>query len=108
MNRSSQIREIYAELRRALGGRINELEALEYAAAIVNLFVLEDEDEARFDLRVGGIPFDQWGIDTVFADGGWRLLEREPWLIRDIAEEEEYEQLMYQGFKRFNEERVTL
>lgn len=36
MNRSSQIREVYAELHRALGGRINELEALEHAAAIVN------------------------------------------------------------------------
>ena len=108
MNRSAQIREVYAELRRALGTRISELEALENAAAIVNLFVLGEEDEPRFGLRIGGTPFDQWGVDTVFADGGWRLLGREPWLIRDIAEEEEYEQLMYQGFKRFSEERVAL
>lgn len=108
MNRSAQIREVYAELRRALGRGINELEALEHSAAIVNLFVLGDDDEPEFSLRTGGIPFDQWALDTVFADGGWRVLGREPWLIRDIAEEEEYEQLMHQGFKRFNEERVTL
>jgi len=108
MNRSIQIREVYAELRRALGASISELEALEHAAALVNLFVLEDEDEPRFELRIGGIPYDQWELDKIFSDGGWRMLQREPWLIRDIAEEDECEQLMYQCFERFSEERVSL
>lgn len=107
MNRSVQIREVYAELRRALGSRISEFEALKHAATLVNLFVLEDEEELGFDLRVGGTPFDQWALDTVFADGGWRVLGREPWLIRDTADEDECEQLTYQSFKRFSEERVS-
>lgn len=108
MNRSIQIREVYAELRRALGSRISELDALESAAALVNLFVLEDEGESGFDLNFGRASFDQCALDTVFADGGWRVLGREPWLMRDMADEEEYEQLMYQGYTRLNEERASL
>lgn len=103
MNNSIQIREVYAELRRAFGSRISELDAQESAAAIANLFVMENEDEPRFEVHSGRASFDQCALDTVFADGGWHVLGCEPWLMRDIADEEEYEQLMYQGFKRFSE-----
>jgi hypothetical protein len=108
MNRSTQIREVYAELRRALGTRISEVEALEHAATLVKLFELDGEEESKFDLRVGGTPFDQWALDVVFADGGWCVLGREPWLSRDIAEEEEYEQMTQLGFRGLCEERISL
>jgi len=108
MNRSAQIREVYAELRFALGSSVSEFEALEHATALVNLFAIESEGFARFELNVGGLPFNQWALDMTFADGGWRVLGREPWLIREIEEEEEYEQLMYQNFSVINEEGVAI
>jgi len=108
MNRSAQIREVYAELRFALGESLSEFETLEHATALVNLFAMDGEDAAKFELNVGGVPFNQWALDIALADGGWRVLGSEPWLIREIEEEEEYEQLMYQNFSMINEEGVAI
>lgn len=108
MNRSAQVREVYAELRHVFGGRMSERETLEHTVSLINLFMLEEEDEFRFDLRIGGLPFDQWALDVAMADGGWRVLGREPWLGRDLDEEEEHEQMLYQELELFSNERGML
>jgi len=61
------------ELRRASSG-VASGDLLEYASQLVDAFF--EEQKPRFDLRLGGRPFDEWGLDAVFSDGGWRVLER--------------------------------
>lgn len=106
MNRSAKVREVYAEFRHIFSNKMSEREALEHAVALVNLFTLDDEEELQFDLRIGGLPFDQWALDIAMADGGWRVLGQEPWLARDLDEEEEHEQMLYQELARLSDERA--
>jgi hypothetical protein len=76
MSRPQQIREVFSELRAALGQRIAPGEALECAAMLVDLFA-EDDDGMHFSLRTGGVPFEMRALDVAFADGGWRVLCQE-------------------------------
>ncbi|HOW77155.1 MAG TPA: hypothetical protein PK959_14750 [Candidatus Competibacteraceae bacterium] len=72
MNRPQQIRAVFQELRRTVGDRFTARELLEQAAALVELFTVP-EDHSRFELRTGGVPFEEWSLDVAMADGGWRL-----------------------------------
>jgi hypothetical protein len=85
MNRPQRVRAVYQELRRASNGSVASGDLLDYASQLVDSFF--EEEKPRFDLRLGGRPFDGWGLDTVFADGGWRVLDRHP--IRTFDGEEE-------------------
>lgn len=76
MNRPQQVRQVFSELRAALGSHVSSRDLLEAAGALVELFD-EDADEPRFELRVGGLPFARWAVDKAFADGGWRVLALE-------------------------------
>jgi hypothetical protein len=105
MTRSTQIREVYAELRHALGNQISAREALEAAASIVDLFLIDEEEQAPgFDLYVGGMPFCQWALDVAISDGGWRVLRYELEQARVIEEEAEWETVVHRGFKQLAEE----
>ncbi len=104
MTRSTQIREVFAELRHALGDRISARDALEAAASLVDLFVIDEDDEGpQFDLRYGGMPFSQWALDVALADGGWRVLGHELDQARVIEEQEEWEMVVHRGFKQLAE-----
>jgi len=76
---------VYQELRRASNGGVASGDLLDYASQLVDSFF--KEEKPRFDLRLGGRPFDGWGLDAVFADGGWRVLDRHP--ICTLGSEEE-------------------
>lgn len=103
MTRSTQIREVFAELRNALGDRISARDALEAAASIVDLFTIDEDDGPQFDLRYGGMPFSQWAVDVALADGGWRVLGLELDQARVIEEQEEWEMVVHRGFKQLAE-----
>lgn len=75
MRKSKAVKEIYAEIRRALGSDISAAEALKLAKSLVD--VVDKADEPRFELKTGGVGFDQLTIDKVFADGGWKVMYRE-------------------------------
>jgi hypothetical protein len=74
MNRPQRVRAVYQELRRASNGSVASGDLLDYASQLVDCFF--QEEKPSFDLRLGGLPFDGWRIDVVFADGGWRVLAR--------------------------------
>ena len=56
MNRPQQVRAVYQELRRTVGDHFSARELLEQAAALVDLFAIP-EDNSRFELRTGGVPY---------------------------------------------------
>jgi hypothetical protein len=76
MTRFEQIRSLYAELRRATGDRHSPRVLLACAESLAELFT-GAVDAPEFSLHAGGVSFDRWGVDRVFADGGWRLLARD-------------------------------
>ena len=73
MRRANKINAVYQELKLALGDTVSSQELLEYSNSLVDLFGA-DESKPRFDLRRGGIKFDERSVDSVLADGGWKVL----------------------------------
>ena len=76
MSRPQQIRAVFQELRQALGDQFSAGDLLKRAASLVDLFTVKD-DASRFELRTGGVPFDEWNLNAAMADGGWRILNYE-------------------------------
>jgi hypothetical protein len=74
MDRPQRVKAVYLELRRASSSSISAGDLLEYAGQLVDAFT--QDEQPRFGLRLGGRPFDEWALDVVFADGGWRVLDR--------------------------------
>jgi hypothetical protein len=74
--RSMKVRQVFAELRRALGAEIPAGELLGLAAALVDAAApIECPDEHR---SVPDRPAsDQLPLDRAFSDGGWRVMHRE-------------------------------
>jgi hypothetical protein len=75
--RSIKVRQVFAELRRALGSNIPAGELLRLAAALVDATMpIEERDAHRSS---GPRPaFDQLPLDKAFEDGGWRIMSHEP------------------------------
>lgn len=76
MNQPKKIRSVYNELRIATDDSTSSLELLDCAGLLVDLFS-ESNEGPRCEIRTGGVPFDEWSLDKVFADGGWRVMGRE-------------------------------
>lgn len=100
MTRPRLVREVYFELRQSLAGRASTREMLESAAALVELFTQPEEIGTQFELRSGGLPFEQWALDVAFADGGWRVMSHETHLLEDLADEEDQERRIHNGLAR--------
>lgn len=76
-SRSIKVRQVFAELRHALGTEIPAGELLKLAAALVDAsYPRETKDEHRN--FVDRPAFDQVPLDKAFADGGWNIMETEP------------------------------
>jgi hypothetical protein len=99
MNRPQQVRQVFIELRRATSGSVAAGELLDCANQLVDAFY--GDDEPRFELRLGGRPFDEWALDTVFSDGGWRVLDRYQVESFDGDEEAVNDPLLVRQFKEF-------
>ena len=76
MNRPQQVRAVFQELRQTVGDLYSVQELLERAASLVDLFT-EKNDASRFELRTGGVSFEEWNLNAAMADGGWRILNHE-------------------------------
>lgn len=100
MNRPRLIREVYFELRQSMAGHASPREILESAAALVDLFTQPEDTGPHFDLRTGGVPFDQWALDVAFADGGWHVMSHETHLQEELADEESQERWIHNGMAR--------
>jgi hypothetical protein len=99
MNRPQQVRAVFQELRRTVGDRFTARELLEQAAALVDLFTVP-EDQSRFELRTGGVPFEEWGLDAAMADGGWRILNYEYRQTLALQHREAQEVMIHNGLAR--------
>lgn len=75
-NRSLKVRQIFAELRSAIGDEIPAGELLRLAAALVNTSSAPDTDEGYGESHDRYIC-DQLPLDEVLFDGGWRLVATE-------------------------------
>jgi hypothetical protein len=102
-NRAQRVREIYRELRKSAAATVPARELLRCAAELVELFD-EDTDSSRFELRTGGIPFENQALDIAFADGGWRVLYYETSRRDDALREEAQELLVHNGWARWARE----
>jgi len=76
MRRSFIIRQVFAELRHALGNEIPAIELLQFAAKLVDATrtPLIRDDEKFVSVRPA---IDELPMDKAFADGGWRIMARE-------------------------------
>lgn len=99
MNRPQQVRAVFQELRRTVGDRFSARELLERAAALVDLFTVP-EDNTRFELRRGGVPFEEWSLDVAMADGGWRILNDEYRQTLALKRQEVQEIMIHNGLVR--------
>jgi hypothetical protein len=74
--RALKIRQVFAELRHALGGEIPAIELLRLAAKLVDA---TREPSARDDEGVASTrsSIDELPLDKAFADGGWRIMARD-------------------------------
>lgn len=99
MNRPQQVRAVFQELRRTVGDRFSARELLEQAAALVDLFAVP-EDNTRFELYRGGVPFEEWSLDVAMADGGWRILNDEYRQTLALQRQEAQEIMIHNGLVR--------
>lgn len=83
-SRSIKVRQVFAELRQALGAETPAGELLRFAAALVDAsYSREPKDEHR---NVIDRPaFDQVPLDKAFADGGWHIMETEPGWVSETC-----------------------
>jgi hypothetical protein len=99
MNRPQQVRAVFQELRRTVGDHFTARELLEQAAALVDLFTVK-EDPSRFELRTGGVPFEEWSLDIAMADGGWRILNYEYRQTLALRRKDAQEIMIHNGLAR--------
>ena len=98
MNRPKTIRKVYGVLRDALGDQFPSHEILMSAAKLVDIF------EGR-DVHSGarhGNPrptFEELPLDEAFADGGWRVLERESIHLTEIFFDEPQDMIVRKKLK---------
>ena len=59
-----------------MGDSATSQEVLQCAYSLVELFST-DSSGPRCEFRTGGVPFENWSLDTAFADGGWRVFWNE-------------------------------
>jgi hypothetical protein len=74
--RALKIRQVFAELRNALGNEIPAIELLQLAARLVDATrspnVRDDEAVIRVRPSIDELP-----LDKAFADGGWEIMARD-------------------------------
>lgn len=74
--RASKVRQVFAELRYALGNEIPTIELLQLATKLVDATRMPStgDNDKIVALRPS---HDQLPLDQAFADGGWRIMARD-------------------------------
>jgi hypothetical protein len=92
---------VYYELRQATPQPVAANELLACAAGLVDLFEA-DRDCSHFELRTGGVPFENQALDVVFADGGWRVMYYEQSRREEAIRGEVEELMIHNGWARWS------
>jgi hypothetical protein len=77
VNRPAQIRQIYVELKHALGDEVSAGDLLRLAALIVENYREPEKLDPTFGDGPRQTPFVELELDNAMKDGGWRILEYE-------------------------------
>jgi hypothetical protein len=85
--RAYKVRQVFAELRHALGNELPAIELLQLAAKLVDATqpLSVRDDEKIVSLRPSK---DQLPLDEAFADGGWRMMARDRAYDKDHFEDD--------------------
>lgn len=75
MKRSAKVTAIFDEFCDVVGEGHSQADLLRLAESVVEMTHVDYVSPAAND-REYGTPFDNWSLDAMFADGGWRLLCR--------------------------------
>lgn len=86
--RPQQIRDVFAELRRAVGDIAPAGELLRAASELVGLFHADEFEEASCSMHLGGLPFECWSVDRVMGHATWRVVGFESDLFDEVRNEE--------------------
>ena len=81
-NRSIKVRQVFAELRQALGAEIPAGELLRLAAALVDASSPGEAKDPHQSLDPRP-AYDQVPLDKAFADDGWAIMRIDPRLVAD-------------------------
>ena len=103
MNRSRKVAAVFEELCGVMGRGNDQSDLLRLADHVVAMTHTDYISPAAND-REYGTPFENWAVDTVFADGGWRLLSRNDAAMSLSDQEEAKEVRTHQGMIRYLEE----
>ena len=103
MNRSRKVAAVFDELCGVMGRGNAQSDLLRLADHVVAMTHADYISPAAND-REYGTPFENWAVDTVFADGGWRLLSRNDTAMSLSDQEEAKEVRTHQGMIRYLEE----
>ena len=87
-SRSIKVRQVFAELRHALGAEIPAGELLRLAAALVDASYPRESKDQHLNV-VDRPAFDQVPLDKAFADGGWHLMETERGWVSETCWDDE-------------------
>ncbi|HAS50340.1 MAG TPA: hypothetical protein DCS21_00715 [Gammaproteobacteria bacterium] len=91
MNRPQQVRAVFQELRQTVGHLYSAGELLEKAAALVKLFLDEDDNPLYRERMTNRVPFEERELHDVMADGGWRVLNHVYHHDRDLFDWQAFE-----------------
>lgn len=106
MSRPKKVRQVYIELRLALGDEVCAHDLLRSAAMLVDIF---DGREVHPGIR-HGTPrptFEELPLDKAFADGGWRVLARESSLLAEVFSEDPQDLAVRRELKSLRMELAT-
>ena len=92
MNRPQQVRAVFQELRQTVGHLYSAAELLEKAAALVHLFLDDDDDNPLYrESMAGRVPFEERELHDLMADGGWMVLNHAYRYDRDLFDGQVFE-----------------
>ena len=83
----NQIKYVFSEFKRESGHLYSDAVLLEKAEQLVEI-MNPAQSVPKTELRTGGVPFDQYGLDVAMSDGGWRIMARESHLVSDFIDED--------------------
>ena len=103
MRRSKKVAKIFEELCESMGEDFGHSDLLRAADTIVDS-ASESYSMPVADDREYGTPFENWAVDTVLSDGGWRLLCRND-IAQSVCELEEAKEMRaHRAINRYMEE----
>jgi hypothetical protein len=103
MKRSAKVTAVFEEFCEVMGEGHDQTDLLRLAENVVEMSRQDYVSPAAND-REYGTPFENWSLDTAFADGGWRVLCRDDLDHQRSIQEERKEYRVHAGLVRYMEE----